>query len=105
MYSWNHHGRSVAAATASIGVVDSVDSTMAVRWALAARAVASSPSGCAMRWKAVGATSTGHSCGTPRMVQARDRRDTSRNTRYRIASAAQAPGARRSSRSSLAPPA
>ena len=53
----------------------------AVPVAFAARAVPSSPSGCASRWKAIGATSIGQSSFWPSTVQASDRSATSRSTR------------------------
>jgi len=45
-------------------------STITVPIAAAARAVAHSPSGCASRWNAVGATSTGIDTGVPNAVVA-----------------------------------
>ena len=94
-----------AAATSSIVAVASVDKHITVPAAAAPRAIASSPSGCAIRWKAVGATSTGSDTSVPSTVVAASPR------RRRRASAASAPSARRPRRfsrivhSSFAPPA
>jgi len=54
---------------------------MIVPAAAAARAVASSPSGCAIRCDAIGATMTGRAIGWPRIVVASDTCETSINIR------------------------
>ena len=58
-----------------------VDTTMIVPTVRAARAVASSPSGSARRWKAVGATSTGTGTAVPSTVVEASMVDTSTSTR------------------------
>ena len=56
---------------------------MIVPAAAAARAIATSPSGCATRWKATGATSTGSATSCPSTVVAVEASATSTRTRGR----------------------
>ena len=71
-----------------------VDTTMIVPAAAAARAVASSPSGWAIRCEAIGATMIGRAIGWPRIVVARETCDTSmsiRGTSHQRSQAARLP--------------
>ena len=58
-----------------------VETTMIVPASPAARAVASSPSGCARRCEAIGATMIGSAIGWPRTVVASETLDTSLSIR------------------------
>ena len=87
-------------------VVDArVDTTMMLPPSAAPRAVATSPSGCATRWKATGATSTGDRTEVPRTVVATDTSVTSQRIRGRSRTRAQAATLSSRVRSSPAPPA
>ena len=79
--------------------------TMSVRAPPAAFAVASSPSGWARRWKAVGAISTGMETEVPSSVVEVSIRLTSTRTRGRRKTSAKAPRFAASVISSSAPPA
>jgi hypothetical protein len=70
-----------AARMSSIVVVDRLETIIGTSAAAAARAVASSPSGWAIRWSAVGAMPTGMALGPSRSVHSVVRADTSRITR------------------------
>uniref|UniRef100_A0A182Q1K1 Uncharacterized protein n=1 Tax=Anopheles farauti TaxID=69004 RepID=A0A182Q1K1_9DIPT len=72
MYSWNHFGASgVALATSSIELVLIVLSVKATFRLAAARAFATSPSGCAIRCMAVGEIPIGIENRSPKTVQDR----------------------------------
>mmetsp|Transcript_11366 Transcript_11366/g.25550 ORF Transcript_11366/g.25550 Transcript_11366/m.25550 type:complete len:250 (-) Transcript_11366:164-913(-) len=80
-YSWNQClPVGAAAATSSMEVVDRVDRPISTPRLAAALAVASSPSGCAMRCIAVGATQMGDETLSPRMVVLVSIFETSRST-------------------------
>ncbi len=64
-YSCHHFGAPEAAATSSRSSNAVLETTMTVPARAAARAVASSPSGCACFWYAHGATSTGNAISVP----------------------------------------
>jgi hypothetical protein len=82
-----------------------LDRHITVPAAAAARAVAASPSGWHMRWKAVGATSSGIDTGVPRTVVRVVVVLTSTSMRGRSCQRANASTLSRSVRSSPAPPA
>ena len=67
-YSCHHFGAWDAADTSSNTSTAVEETTMIVPAAAAARAVARSPSGCAIDWYAHGATSTGKDSDVPRIV-------------------------------------
>ena len=71
----------------------------------AARAIPASPSGCASRWKATGATRIGIATGSPSTVVLVVTSETSTSTRGRSRQRANAATFSRSVRSSPAPPA
>jgi hypothetical protein len=78
----------------SIGTIVLVDTTIIVPAAAAARAVASSPSGCAIRCDAIGATMSGRAIGWPSTVVASETCETStsiRGTSHQRAQAARLP--------------
>jgi hypothetical protein len=79
--------------------------TISVRAAPAPRAVASSPSGCARRWNAVGAIRTGIETSVPSTVVLVSVWVTSTSTRGRRKTSAKAPRLAASVSSSSAPPA
>jgi hypothetical protein len=79
--------------------------TMIVPAAATARAVASSPSGWARRWNAVGATNTGIDAREPSSVTPSSRSPPPRSTRGTSRSAPNAVSFSRSVISSSAPPA
>ena len=62
-YSWNQKLTPGTAPISSIGTIVLVDTIMIVPAAAAARAVASSPSGCAIFCEAMGATRIGRAIG------------------------------------------
>ena len=83
-YTWNHQVPPAAATTAptsSIRRVLRVLSTYRAPALAAPAAVASSPSGWAIRWKAVGATPTGVASAAPSRDTDVSVSDTSRSTR------------------------
>ena len=83
----------------------SVDSVINVPAAAHARAVATSPSGFAIRCSAVGAASTGILTGCPSTIVERSTFDTSTSTRGTSATRSNAKRFSRSVHSSPAPPA
>ena len=104
-YSWNHRGASgTAFASARTLVVPSVDRHMMVSVAAAARPVATSPSGCARRWTAIGATISGWGRFLSRSVTDVSRSSTPTSMRGRIASRLHAATLSRIVISSPAPP-
>src|SRR5215471_3229942 len=73
-YSWNQRGPSpLAAAISSIEYEAAVDMIIGTPRSAAARAVASSPSGCTIDWTPIGASSTGAGISVPSTVVARER--------------------------------
>ena len=78
---------------------------MTVPAAAAPRAIASSPSGCAIRWKAVGATSSGIETSVPSTLVAVVTSETSTSIRGRSTQRSNAARFSRIVHSSLAPPA
>ena len=88
-YTWNHQAPPAAATaspTCSIGQVLRVDSTNSAPARAAAVAAATSPSGWASRWNAVGATASGvrtRSSSGPPSTTLVSTADTSRSTRGR----------------------
>ena len=79
-----------AARMSSMVVVERLETIIGTPARALARAVASSPSGCAIFWSAVGATQSGMAAGPPSTVAAVVRADTSRITRYQIRRRSQA---------------
>jgi hypothetical protein len=81
-YSWYQRGPSpLAAATSSMVYDDAVESTIGRPRAAAARAVASSPSGCTIDCTPTGATMTGAGIAVPSTVVPRSRTVASRSMR------------------------
>jgi hypothetical protein len=97
-------GPAPAAATSSIERVLSVDSVYGSPARAAARATASSPSGSAMRLKPVGARTSGSGNVRPSSVVEGSTSPTSRSTRGRNVTAANAAALAAIVRSSSAPP-
>ena len=85
--------------------MEKVERHMIVPAAAAARAMPTSPSGCASRWNATGATSTGIDTVVPSTVVAVDGSATSTSTRGRSCQRRKASTFSRSVHSSSAPPA
>ena len=77
---------------------------MTVPTPAAARAIASSPSGCTVRWNAVGATNSGIELSVPRTVVAVVTSETSTSIRGRRIQRSNAARFSRSVHSSFAPP-
>ena len=89
----------------SAGVaVATVETHMSVPAAAAPRAIATSPSSCAICWKAIGATSAGIDTGVPSTVVSVETVETSTRTRGRRRYCENASRFQRSVRSSPAPP-
>ena len=89
----------------SIAVVERLLTTIGIPALPQARAVADSPSECAILCRAVGATSKGNDSGISNNVVADDRLETSTITRYQIDISSHAERLRDNVRSSPAPPA
>jgi hypothetical protein len=81
-YSWYQRLTPVAATSAGV-VVANVEWHMIVPASRAAFAIATSPSGCAARWYAIGATSTGSAISSPSTTTLVPGSATSRRTRGR----------------------
>ena len=77
---------------------------MSVPAAAAPRAIATSPSSCAICWKAIGATSAGIATGVPSTVVSVETLETSTSTRGRSLKCENASRFQRNVRSSPAPP-
>ena len=106
MYTCIHRAASgTAAATSSSGQVASEDRISSAPAAAAPRAVATSPSGCASPWIAVGATPTGVRTGVPSRVVAVETSATPASTRGWSCQWPQAATFPARRRSSSAPPA
>ena len=104
-YSWSQRGPSPpAAAISSCADVVIVETQKTVPEAVAARAVATSPSGSSSRCIANGATRTGSDTGVPSKVVAADAPPTSTSTRGRKRQRPKAARLARSVTSSPAPP-
>ena len=89
----------------SAGVaVATVETHMSVARGSCARAIASSPSSCAICWNAMGATSAGIATVVPSTVVSVETDDTSTRTRGRSRKRENASRFQRSVRSSPAPP-
>ena len=89
----------------SAGVaVATVERHMSVPAAAAPRAIATSPSSCAICWNAIGATSAGIETGVPSTVVSVETDETSTRTRGRSRKRENASRFQRSVRSSPAPP-
>ena len=80
-----------------------LESTMTVPASAAARAVASSPSGCAARWSVVGAIASGVRTSVPSRVVPTSTSVTSRSTRGRKRKVSQADSASAAETPSRAP--
>jgi hypothetical protein len=81
-YSWNQRGPSpLAAPISSIEYEAAVDMIIGTPRSAAARAVASSPSGCRIDWTPMGANSTGAGIGVPSTLVASERFVASRSIR------------------------
>ncbi len=109
-YSWNQTAAAgstdlAAATTAPTATVEAMLDTSTVPAAAVALAVASSPSGCARRWNAVGATTTGIDARAPGRATARSRTGVPRRIRGSSASRPNARSFSPSTTSSAAPPA
>ena len=104
MYTWNHFGPVLTAATSSIDRVLRVDSVYGMPARAAARATASSPCGSAMRVNPVGARTSGMGRARPRTVVDGSTDATSRSTRGLNVTRANAARFSARVRSSSAPP-
>ena len=69
-YSWNQRATPVPAISSSVQVA-TVEATIVTSASLAPRPIANSPSGCANRWNAVGATRIGDVMACPQRTQGR----------------------------------
>jgi len=103
-YSWNQRSEPAAATSAGVDVAR-VDRHIAVPTVRAARAIPTSPSGCATRWNATGATASGIDSSSPSTVVAVVQPATSTSTRGRSCQRPNAATLSRSVTSSPAPPA
>jgi hypothetical protein len=84
-YSWYHRGPSPdASATSSMECDDAVDSTIGTPSSAAARATASSPSGCTIDITPMGASRSGAGIGVPSRVVDQSRPVVSRSIRGTI---------------------